>query len=390
MAKKKLKSGFELPGIAPNILLKDVENTAPFLFQGELLTNLDNHAYLLRLIDAKRNLKSLNHLNLSEYFYLCLAAHWATAGTFVPTDVDKQIRQGLWKHNSIHKHIIKMAELTIESLTWDYSQVSRRVCLNAEGKILVSTHEGTWFSVAIGAYCALIVNGHNDKAKEVSQSILEEIEKEENLLLKLISKKDHLSFIKACPLIAHNFGDLDRVMVAWDMHDKDPFCKSIYKLGHVLNEKYSKLLVYQGEVNKEFTANENHRHMSLRVPKCLRRSSEFLIHVGPFLDEWGKIIALSKKLSIAEKAEIIIALFDGFNREKESLAYARAYAGILKNTPSGLNLFEEFISYDVMNNLKSSKFTQISEISQQNFEQSYIERLDNFTCPKTGINFASF
>ena len=37
--KKKLLSGFELIGIAPNILLKHIESTAPFIFQGELDKN---------------------------------------------------------------------------------------------------------------------------------------------------------------------------------------------------------------------------------------------------------------------------------------------------------------------------------------------------------------
>jgi len=115
MAKKKLKSGFQLDGIAPNILLKHVESTAPFLFQGELDTSGDMRAYLEKLRFYKKNLKALAHINLSEYFHICMSAHWATAGTFVPTDVDNQIREGLWKHSSIKKHIEKMARITIES-----------------------------------------------------------------------------------------------------------------------------------------------------------------------------------------------------------------------------------------------------------------------------------
>ena len=86
MAKnKQLKSGFVLPGIAPNILLKHVESTAPFLFQGELDTTGELRAYQDKLRFYKKNLKALNHINLTEYFYICMAAHWSTAGTFVPT-----------------------------------------------------------------------------------------------------------------------------------------------------------------------------------------------------------------------------------------------------------------------------------------------------------------
>ena len=66
--KKKLQSGFELGGIAPNILLKHVESTAPFLFEGELDSSGDKREYLEKLIYYKKNLKALGHINLSEYF----------------------------------------------------------------------------------------------------------------------------------------------------------------------------------------------------------------------------------------------------------------------------------------------------------------------------------
>ena len=51
---KKLPSGLKLMGIAPNILLKNVENTAPFLFQGELDTTGPNRAYLAKLVHYKK------------------------------------------------------------------------------------------------------------------------------------------------------------------------------------------------------------------------------------------------------------------------------------------------------------------------------------------------
>jgi hypothetical protein len=83
---KKLPSGLKLNGIAPNILLKHVENTADWLFQGEIDISGPKRAYLAKLVFYKKNLKALNHIDLTEYFHLCLAAHWTTAGTFVPTD----------------------------------------------------------------------------------------------------------------------------------------------------------------------------------------------------------------------------------------------------------------------------------------------------------------
>jgi hypothetical protein len=246
--KKKLLSGFELNGIAPNILLKHVENTAPFLFSGELDTKKEKREYQEKLRFYKKNLKALSHINLSEYFHICMAAHWSTAGTFVPTDVDNQIREGLWKHKSIKKHIEKMARITIDSWTWDYEQVTNRKSYNTFNNEVMSTHEGTWLSVAIGAYCALISNDMKVLALEVADVIKAEITKEEQLLLRLRKERDHINFLRAAPLMAHNLGDLDRVIVQWDMLEED-FCKSIYKLGHRVSPSYDPILVYTGKVN---------------------------------------------------------------------------------------------------------------------------------------------
>ena len=348
MAKKKLKSGFQLPGIAPNILLQQVENTAPFLFAGELVSNTPETAFIEKLRFYKKNLKQLGNVNLLEYFHICLCAHWSTAGTFVPTDVDNQIRQGLWNHDSANKHILKMADLTIESWKWDYSEVTNRKSYNRLNNEVISTHEGTWLSVAIGAYCALKRKGHLEKAQEVQEVILAEIIKEQELLLQLRSDRDHINFIRTAPLMAHNFGDLDRVMVAWNMHEEDEFCQGIYKLGHKLNKSYDPILVYTGKVNKEFTSGDNHRHMSMRTPKCLRRSKDFLVPVGPFMDDWGKSLGTSDKLSLEEKSEIAVAFYSGFQRESSAVGYGRALGQLLNSLESGLQTLEPYMALSLI------------------------------------------
>lgn len=388
MAKKKtLVSGFELSGIAPNILLKHVENTAPFLFQGELDTTGDKRAYLEKLRFYKKNLKALSHINLSEYFHICMAAHWSTAGTFVPTDVDNQIREGLWKHKTIKKHIEKMARITIDSWTWDYEQVTNRKSYNRLNKQVMSTHEGTWLSVAIGAYCALIKHKLTDLAQEVADVILAEIEKEEKLLIQLREDRDHINFLRAAPLMAHNFGDLDRVMVQWNMNEEDQFCKQIFKLGHKLNESYSSILVYTGQVNKKFSSKENHRHMSMRQPKSIRKSHKFLIPVGPFMDQWGEDIGKSSLLTIEEKAEVASALYDGFTRQDEAFGYCRAFGAFIRNLEGGIDELGLHLPFDLFQEIKKSEFSIISNIPLIEFEQKYIDELDNFECPITKMKF---
>lgn len=318
MAKKVLRSNLELNGIAPNLLLKDVEITAPFLFKGEINTEGKDRAYLAKLVFFKKNLNALKHINLTEYFHICMAAHWSTAGTFVPTNVDNQIREGLWKHKDILGHIDRMARITIESWTWNYEQVTNRKSYNPENGQVMSTHEGTWLSVAIGAYNALIKHKKAELADEVANVILQEIEKEEKLLIELREKRDHVNFLRSTALMAHNFGDLDRVMDQWQMPEEDPFRMRIYKLGHKLNPAYSPILAYSGQVNKAFLSVENHRHMSMRQPKCLRRSHRFLIPVGPFMETWGETLGKASDLSLAEKGEIVAALYEGYKRQDQA------------------------------------------------------------------------
>ena len=44
--------------------------------------------------------------------------------------------------------------------------------------------------------------------------------KEEEILLQLREDRDHINFLRAAPLMAHNFGDLDRVIVQWGMEEE--------------------------------------------------------------------------------------------------------------------------------------------------------------------------
>lgn len=376
-------------GIAPNILLKHVENTAPFLFQGEIDTQVDGREYLEKLRFYKKNLKQLNNIDLAEYFHICLCAHWTTAGTFVPTDVDNQIRESLWKHGTIQKYIDKMAKLTIESWKWDYSPVTNRKSYNRINDEVMSTHEGTWLSVAIGAYCALVKNKKSELISDMADVILAEIKKEEDLLLQLREDRDHINFLRAAPLMAHNFGDLNRVMDQWQMDPEDPFFKRIYKLGHFVNPNYNPILVYTGSVNKEFSSKENHRHMSMRQPKCLRKSHDFLIPVGPFMDDWGCTLGSSNKLDLSEKAEVVVALFEGFKRQDQALGYIRAYRNLVEQLDGGMASLEQFIPFDVVSEIKKSKFSELAKFTREDFEAEYKKALDDFVCPVTNLSFNS-
>jgi hypothetical protein len=387
MVKKTLQSGLKLSGIAPNILLKHVETTAPFLFEGKIKSTEKNQAYLAKLIFYKKHLKQLGNLNLADYFSLCMSAHWATAGTFVPTDVDNQIREGLWKHPEAKKYMQKMGEIALESWAWDYEQVTSRKCYHSDTGQVLSTHEGTWLSVAIGAYCALYGGRYDDLAIKLEEAIINEITREEKLLQHFKDKKDHINFLRASALMAHNLGDLDRVIDQWELDPALAFYEKIYKLGHRLNPNYSGILVFAGQVNKAFLAQENHRHMSMRQPKSLRRSHHFLIPIGPFMDDWGKVLGNSHEISLEEKGEIVSAFFEGYNRQDRSNGYIRAFKGLTEALPQGLKSLEQYLPYDLIVEMKKSGFLEKAKISKKDFENEYSKNLNDFVCPISGLKF---
>jgi hypothetical protein len=140
-------------------------------------------------------------------------------------------------------------------------------------------------------------------------------------------------------------------------------------------------------VNKKFLSVENHRHMSLRQAKSLRRSYKFLVPVGPFMDEWGEMLGKSQGLTSSEKGEIVISLFEGFKRQDHAYGYARAYGGIMRGLSHGTNSLEAHLPFDLIAEIKKSAFLKISEIPKEEFESDFKKKLEQFECPVTKMIF---
>jgi hypothetical protein len=317
-------------GIDPPKLLELVKNTMPFLFTEKKPVAPYTQIFLS---DPP---KKFSHL---EYFSLCLSAHYTTVASFVPTDVDNQIRKHLWDQKLPVETLRAMAELTLRSLGWDFRPVTTRY-QEAEGKY-VSGHQGEWFSVAVGAYAATR-EALPELAREIRERILAEVKQEAHLFADLKKAKDGVGCLRACTLLAHNLGDLDRVIDQWELPAVDPLRQAAYKLGHEKHPAFGPLqenLLEAGALNKAFMASENHRHYPLRKVKALRASADYFLPVGPFFFDWGKKIGDSlEDRDVSETAE---ALLDGFNRLSSPkvplYGYARALGGIQKSR-AGKNL----------------------------------------------------
>jgi hypothetical protein len=311
-------------GIEPAALLAWTRNTASWALQRP-------EPFLVRL--ASYAGEELSHL---EYFHLCLCAHWATCGTFVPTDVDNAIRLKLWQMPESEGHREAMAELTLAALKWDYRPVTAKIVAAPSGGLL-STHEGTWFSVAVGAYAAL---RGTPKADEVYAAIRAEAEREDRVFAEIVDAGDGLDILRACALLAHNFGDLDRVMDMWNLTQSDALRESLYDAAKPGSKLFGGRLGWAGALNQKFMAPENHRYLALREPRFLRTSGDLLLPIGPFLDAWGGRMAGEPGEHVGE---LVRALLDGIEWTPGSAAYARALAGILEAFPGGMKKLCAFI-----------------------------------------------
>ena len=112
-----------------------------------------------------------------EYFQLCIAAHWATAGTFVPTDVDTKIRGILWRESPDRDTLRAMCDYALDAARWDLSPVSRRITF-VPGFGEISGHNGEWLSVVAGAHGRLAALGDREYAEKTSAAIHAELERE--------------------------------------------------------------------------------------------------------------------------------------------------------------------------------------------------------------------
>lgn len=349
--------------ISPRLLLEQVRGSAPFLFDGpEPPGPRLRYLRVLRGYDGRR-------LDAPGYYELCLCAHWATAGSFLPTDVDNAIRWKLWQ--DVQPGLVELqARLVLEAGGWDYGPVTARKVDTPEGPL--STHEGTWFSVAVGAYAACR-DPFPRLAKELLDAMLAEAGREDRAFAAL--KGDPLSFLKASALVAHNFGDADRVMGQWELPADDPLRRALYDAAKPGSPLYGGRLGVGGLLHQRHLGADNHRHYPLRAPRALRRCADLLLPVGPFFDDWGRAVARHPDLTLEEKAEVVRALVDGWTRLHEPPGYARALAGFCEVFPGGREKLRKLLPGKDVRLLSSGSLRVAMDESQARFEARWAARV---------------
>jgi hypothetical protein len=377
-------------GISPTTLLEQVENTIPFIFEPSYRFDAEKmpHVALLRRLHETRNSSELGHV---DYFELCLAAHHASVASFVPTDVDNQIRFKLWSPQLSTEDLAAMAKKVITSLNWDYHPLSTRFVRSPKTGESISGHEGEWFSTAAGAYGALRKRDP-DTASEIARRILAEVERQATIFKDLREARDGIGALKAATLIAHNLGDLDRVIDMWFISARDPLKQAVFKLGHPPDESpaesqpregvsawVQKLLLQAAALNKLCMADENHRHFALRQARPLRRHPDFLLPIGPFFDDWGLKIGRHPQIQAQEVADVVEALVIGWEKlnkpgattGKTPVGYSRALAGILETFPGGFAELSRYIPARTERILKAGELRAQISVARARFENQW-------------------
>lgn len=332
---KRSPRGFQRRGIAPQLLVEQVSNTASWALEGEAPTQ--SHRDILRNSDGINDTWQSTEARVA-YLRVMLAAHFTTVATFVPTDVDTHIRHHVWQEIQTHEDLALAIEAVDEAAAWDPTPVSARtVTMPTIG--LIHGHAGEWLAVRAGALGRALALG----ATEIAERLINDIDTEltrEALAISEARRSGHAqTLLSLCTISAHNCGDLSRVVETWPSGtaERETHLKRYAKLGHTDASRFDGQHHFAGHINKEVMASENHRFLALRAPRGLRRGRALLIPIGPFFDAWGEAVGKSALLDEKDRGEVLAALVSGLDQSVDRWGYHRAIAGIHRTSAGGID-----------------------------------------------------
>jgi len=353
--------------ISPETLIEQVLNTAPFLDarfppteDGSLIGLGNSSDGFLRILANWRNMLRAGltpEEQLQDYFALCLACHHATVGTFVPTDVDTKIRGIVWRESRDPDVLRPMLRLALAARSWTEDGVSVR---STRG---VSGHSGEHWSAIAGGLGWLLELGDKASAEEAQAAIEAEIDREQAVFDEAAAERDaELDLLRLAMTLSHNRGDLTQGMGFWK---KTPVTLPLME--HLATRGRFELAVriYQ---HTGLTA-EGHRHYPLRAVKALRRSSDTLLPLSPFLDEWGSAVS-----HMDESHEVLAALVMGSKRVQGQMGYYRAIAGMLTESPGAFERAAARMPTGARSLLREAEMRKLISVSRISFESMMRKR----------------
>ena len=363
-------------GIANFLLVEQVRNTAAWLWESP------SSASLVALFEAAAADGSAGQGELGtrtgpddlggvRTLRLRLAAHYATVATFVPTDIDAHIRHHHWMAIDDASAFAAARACIDEAAARDPAVVSARVTQGVSG------HDGEWFSVRAGALGRALSLGLADETAALVAKIDAELDREEQLFAAAIARgAPARTTLALATALAHNLGDLSRVVDAWPKALAGHEHRARYtRLGHADGEQRRTAFALAGALNKEIMALENHRFLALRKPRALRRSRELLLPVGPWFDDWGEAIGRSSLLDDRDRAEVVTALIELHLSSPRQQGCLRALAGIHRTTRGGLGSFIAELPARVRKEALRGQIRAALDVSAEHFEARMEKRL---------------
>lgn len=372
--------------IGPANLLGLVRNTAPFLFRpdaeplepGVRLSALAHQPLGWRRIIAAG--AAFDYADVPtvaqrvDYFALCLACHFATVATFIPTDVDAKIRGVLWDPRDDRACLRAMADIAMAAALWDVSSVSTRMIATANSGP-VSGHNGEWLGVACGAIGCFLALGDHDYADRLYGAVVAELEREAAAFRRVQrSATAELDVLRLSAALTHNVGDVDQGLSFWreDLRSH-PYHVQLHHLAHENTQPFGSTYQVAAGVYKLLMASEGHRHYPLRTVKALRDSPDLLLPISPFLDEWGALIARHEALTHDDRAEVVAALLTGCKKIPGQLGYYRALAGIDESL-GGLDVLAKRLPGATRSLLKDGELRRMIAVKRISFESALRKR----------------
>jgi hypothetical protein len=349
------------PGILNSVLVEQVRNTAGWLWSDAAC------ASLTAILDAAADEPLEAPGALVRALRVRLAAHYATVATFVPTDVDAHIRHHMWLAVADAEVFAQAKACADEAGARDARLVSARVTDGLSG------HDGEWLSVRAGALGRALVLGLDGEAAALAVEIDAELDREQQAFAAaLASGAPATTTLKLATTIAHNLGDLSRVVDAWPRAARSSELHARFsRLGHADGARHRADFVLAGALNKELMANENHRFLALRKPRALRRSRALLLPVGPWFDAWGETVCASELLEEADRAEVVAALVDLHLRSPAQEGCLRALAAIHRETSGGLASYAAALPARLRKEIGRGRIRDAIDVSSERFEARF-------------------
>lgn len=377
--------------IGPRTLVGLVENTAPWLFDGAhpetpLLPvtagprvsdqargalgwwSILRHAELLEQTDAP------TPLDITDYFALCLGAHFGSCATYVPTDVDAKIRHALWLDQTDAGELARMRALALALGEWRITGVSART-VTVDGYGVFSGHDGERLSVLGGGWIGHWNQGDAAHAELFEAAIDAELTREAAAFRALAGQRGReLDLLALAAILTHNAGDVVQALGSKAGRIVPEERRARFTdLARERFERYGGAFGRAAALYRELLAAEGHRNYPLREVKELRQSHELLLPMSPFLDSWGERLARWPGFDDAARARVVSALVVGCKKVAGQEAYYRALVGFERAFDGGLSAprLVEHYGTAVKREFKDAGMRQKLALRRESFESRY-------------------